>query len=299
MAGRVVACVPAWNSMQFIGPVLDSLAQQTYADLDILISVDLCDDGTAEYCARFAERHANVRVIRQTRRLGWLGNANALLREARGEFSFFAFHDDPLQPAYVARLAEALEKHPQAVLAFSDLATLDGPCGYDVLDGVSERFERCRRVFHQMGPWWVPNRGLMRMQAVRALGGMRRSLAGEYAADLPWLLRLATLGPFVRVPQTLLFKNLRRTSLSASWRSDRWNRAALKLACMGVIREAGFAPLQELYLYVEMLGIAIGLQRLKPLRELQRLLLRWLCGRSGRGLGDRRSTLRSTSGRDE
>jgi GT2 family glycosyltransferase len=276
MAGRVVACLPAWNALQFVGPILDSLAQQTYADLEILISVDLCDDGTAEYCARFAERHTNVRLIRQTRRLGWLGNANALLREARGEFAFFAFHDDPLQPDYVARLVEALEENPQAVLAFSDLATSDGSCAYDVLDGVSQRFERCRRIFHEFGPWWVPNRGLMRMRAVDALGGMRRSLAGEYAADLPWLLRLATLGPFVHVPQTLLFKNFRRTSLSASWRDDRWNRAALKLACIGVIRGARFTPLQELYLYAEALGIAIGLTRWKSMRELQRRMHDWL-----------------------
>jgi GT2 family glycosyltransferase len=276
MAARVVACLPAWNAMQFIGPVLDSLAQQTYTDLEILISVDVCDDGTAEYCACFAERHANVRLIRQTRRLGWVGNANALLREARGEFAFFAFHDDPLQPDYVARLVEALEDNPQAVLAFSDLATSNGPSVYDVLDGVSQRFERCRRIFHEFGPWWVPNHGLMRMRAVNALGGMRRSLAGEYGADLPWLLRLATLGPFVHVPQTLLFKEFRRTSLSASWRHDRWNRTALKLACMRVIREARFTPVQELFLYVEMLGIAIGLTRLVPMRELHRRMHGWL-----------------------
>jgi glycosyltransferase involved in cell wall biosynthesis len=276
MAGRVVACLPAWNSIQFIGPVLDSLARQTYADLEIIISVDLCRDGTAEYCARFAEQHANVRLIRQTRRLGWLGNANLLLREARGEFAFFAFHDDPLDPAYVARLVEALESRPQAVLAFSDLATSNGPCAYDVLDGVSQRFERCRRIVHEFGPWWVPNRGLMRMRAVKTLGGMRRNLAGEYSADLPWLLRLATLGPFVRVPQTLLFKDFRRTSLSASWRDDCWNRTALKLACIGVIRGAHFTPLQELYLYAEMLGIAMGISRWKPLRELQRRMHCWI-----------------------
>jgi hypothetical protein len=150
-----------------------------------------------------------------------------------------------------------------------------------------------------MGPWWVPNRGLMRMRAVRALGGMRRSLAGEYAADLPWLLRLAALGPFVRVPQTLLFKTLRPTSLSASWRNDRWNRAALKLACMGVIREARFPPLQELYLYAEMLGIAIGLQRWRPLRELQLRLHGNLCGRSGPAFRDPGSGLRSTNRWDE
>jgi glycosyltransferase involved in cell wall biosynthesis len=54
MNGRVVACMPAWNAATFIEPVLESLAAQTYQDLQIVISVDACNDGTAELCEAFA-----------------------------------------------------------------------------------------------------------------------------------------------------------------------------------------------------------------------------------------------------
>ncbi len=52
-------------------------------------------------------------MIRQPVRLGWIGNANALLRAAAGDYVFFAFHDDPLQPDYVERLVDALERAPE------------------------------------------------------------------------------------------------------------------------------------------------------------------------------------------
>src|ERR1700678_315944 len=123
---RVVACLPAWQAADFIGPVLESLASQTYPNVEVLISVDLCSDDTAEICDRFAMAHPNARVIRQPERLGWIANTNALLRAADGDYVFFAFHDDPLEPTYVARLVEVLERNADAVLAFSDFYTHAG-----------------------------------------------------------------------------------------------------------------------------------------------------------------------------
>jgi glycosyl transferase family 2 len=81
---KVVACVPAWNAATFIGPVLDSIAAQTYANLDVLISVDACADGTAELCEAFAATHPNVAVIRQPSHLGWVGNCTALIGAVEG-----------------------------------------------------------------------------------------------------------------------------------------------------------------------------------------------------------------------
>jgi glycosyltransferase involved in cell wall biosynthesis len=253
--------MPAWNASAFIEPVLASLAAQDYPNLEVLISVDQSPDATADVCERFAADHPNVRVIRQPARLGWLANANFTLREARGTYAFFAFHDDPLQPAYVTKLVAALEAHPDAILAFSDLLTSDGICRYTTLDDARTVFERCRRVFHAFDAWWVPNRGLMRLSAVQTLGGMRRHLGGEYCADWPWLLRLAGRGRFVRVDEPLLFKNFRERSLSQTWRSHPWNRLGVQLACMAALHEAGLAPLQELYLNLEALLYGLGLRR--------------------------------------
>jgi GT2 family glycosyltransferase len=231
-------------------------------------------------CEAFAAMHPNVRVIRQPVRLGWLGNANALLRAAEGDYAFFAFHDDPLRPTYVEKLVAKLEENPQAVVAFSDFMTNKGPRSYVLLDDASGRFERCRKIFHAMGAWWSPNRGLMRMSAVKKLGGMRRNLAGEYAADLPWLLRLATLGEFVRVPEMLLHKNLHEKSLSASWRDNFWNNAAVKLACIRIIREAHFTPAQEFYLYGESLLMTLGISCPPALRKTKEQLQGWLSRRN-------------------
>ncbi|MDJ0951777.1 MAG: glycosyltransferase family A protein, partial [Alphaproteobacteria bacterium] len=180
---RCVACVPTWNAEPFIEETLKALAAQTYPNFEVLISDDASTDGTVAICERFAAADSRFRVIQQTRNLGWVGNVNALLRAAKGEYLFFAFHDDLVEPTYAARLIEQLEANPSAVLAFCDLKTVhvdnESEIGaYEELDGIESRMERARRLILRQGDWWIPNRGIFRAEAAKRIGGLKRHLAG-------------------------------------------------------------------------------------------------------------------------
>ena len=246
---RVVALLPARNAEAFIGPTLSSLATQTYPGLEVLISDDASTDRTPAICAAFAATTPRVRYLAQPRRLGWIGNVNALLHAADGDYVFFALHDDPLEPTYVERLVAALETHPRAVLAFADVEAAGRQWTYTCLEGVSDRFDRARRILTRDGDWWVPYRGLFRPGPARQIGGMRRHVAGEFMADWPWLLRLSLLGEFVRVPETLVHKVWLKSGLSLGWRHSPWQRLGVMLSCMGVVRRAGFPWSEELRLH--------------------------------------------------
>ena len=233
---RVTALVPAWNAEPFIGATLDSLARQDHPDFRVLISVDLSTDRSAEVCAAFAARDPRFRVIRQTTRRGWVGNVNALLREVNDGYCFFAFHDDLLDPPYARELAARLDANPRAVVAFSDMDTLDEAGArktqvYAVLEGVSDPVERGRRVIAKQGFWWVPHRGLFRAAVGREIGGLKKHLAGEFSADWPWLLHLALRGEFVRVPEVWVHKRYMKFSLSRTWNFSSPQNLAVLLSC--------------------------------------------------------------------
>ncbi|MGN2392726.1 glycosyltransferase family 2 protein [Pelomicrobium sp. G1] len=249
-APPVVACLPAWNAERFIERTLASLAAQTYPNLEILVSDDASIDRTPEICARFAAADRRFRLLRQPRRRGWIGNVNQLLAAADGKYLFFAFHDDPLQPAYVARLVDALESNPRAVLAFSDVEIDHGGAErpvwrYTELDGVAERLERGRRLLRRAGHWWIPNRGLFRAEAARRVGGMRVHPGGEFQADWPWLLHLALLGEFVRVPEPLVRKTFRPGALHLTWRGTPRQWLGAGLACARVVLRAPLRPAER------------------------------------------------------
>lgn len=251
---RVVALMPAWKAAAFIEPVLEALAAQTYPNLEILISDDASPDHTAALCEQFAARHSNCHVIRQPKNLGWIGNVNALLQVADGDMYFFAFHDDVLAPEYVAKLVEALESNPDAIMAFSDLQlTLqDGTQerhAYRNLSGLDAPVARAMSVAAREGSWWVPNRGLFRAGAARRIGGMKRHWRGELSADWPWLLHMAVLGQFIRVPEILVFKTYMPDSLSKSWRRGIPDWIAVTLSCAREIHQSDLKPMAKAQVY--------------------------------------------------
>jgi glycosyltransferase involved in cell wall biosynthesis len=241
--GVVTACVPAWNAAEFIEATLDSLVAQTYADLRILISVDLSTDDTSAVCDAYASTRSNVSVVHQPTRLGWVGNVNDLLRRVDSEYTMFAFHDDLLAPQYVAQLVELLEEHPRAVLAFSDLVTTypDGReevSRYSALDGVTDPAERAGSIIRKRGDWWAPHRGVFRTAVGRSIGGLQRNHAGEFSADWPWLLHLSLRGEFVRHPEVLCFKYYKSSSLSRGWDRTAAEQGAVALSCLREVARA-------------------------------------------------------------
>lgn len=277
---RVVALMPVWRAAAFVEATLDALAAQTWPALEVLISDDASPDDTAAICERRAARDPRFRVIRQPRNLGWVGNVNALLRTARGDCYVFAFQDDLFEPDYVARCVAALEARPQAILAFSDVALVeqDGRCEikrFERLERATTRLERARPVARLEGSWWIPNRGVFRAPAARAIGGLRRHRAGEFSADWPWLLAMSLLGEMVRVPEVLVTKIYQPHSLSRTWRFGvrAWSGVAWSAA--GGVWRARIPMTEKLALTGAIAGVVLGriAHRLRraPGRALRRL----------------------------
>ena len=247
----VTALVPCFNAAEFISRTLDSLAAQTWANMEILIGDDYSSDETVRIVSEFAQGRENVRLVRRDQNVGWLRNSNDLMAQARGELMFFAFHDDIVAPDYVEKLVEALRANPQAVLSYSDmeLTELDGRRWVLTLDGLSGLSSLARgflMVREEM--WWVPNRGLFRAWVFHRIGGIKPNEQGEFQADWPWLLHMALLGEFVRVPEVLCYKFMKKGSLSKRWAHDRDQVEARRRAGIREIRQSPLGVLQKLLL---------------------------------------------------
>lgn len=234
---RVTALLPCYNSAAFIARALDSLAAQSWSNLEILIGEDCSTDNTFELVSAFAATRSDVRILRRAANLGWLRNSNDLMANATGELMFFAFHDDVIEPTYVEKLVEALRRRPDAVLAFTDVELVhqDGKqelIAFDTLSNARGPLTRGLLMGGHAGNWWVPNRGLFRADAFHRVGGIKPNAAGEFSADWTWLLHLSLLGAFVRVPETLCRKYFLKDGVSRRWAFSRAQWRALRQAGM-------------------------------------------------------------------
>ena len=251
---KVSALVPCYNAAKFLQRTLDCLAEQTWPNLEILIGDDCSTDNTLEVVRAFAKGRQNVRVLERGQNLGWLNNSNDLMANATGEFLFFAFHDDFVEPNYVEQLVNALGDNPDAILAFSDMETfeVDNTSQIWRFEEISGHISALQRGYlmavgylkavmaRKRSGWWVPNRGVFRAKAFDMIGGIRPNAQGEYSADWTWLLHMSLLGEFVRVPMVLCRKYYQKNSLAKTWAHVPEQRNALLRAG---IKEIEMSPI--------------------------------------------------------
>lgn len=113
---KISVCIPVRNGERFLSQALESVFSQTYGDFEVIVFDNASTDGTVSMVERFATGNDRVRLFRNERNIGLVGNFNACLTRARGEYIKFLCADDLLLPPCLERMASALDKHTSVSL---------------------------------------------------------------------------------------------------------------------------------------------------------------------------------------
>lgn len=116
---RLSIGLPVYNGERLVPEAIEALLGQSYKDFELIISDNASTDGTAAICRAYEARDSRVRYIRQPSNIGMIPNHNVLVGAARGEFFKWASHDDLYDEDFLQRCVDALDEHPDAVLAHS------------------------------------------------------------------------------------------------------------------------------------------------------------------------------------
>lgn len=112
----ISVCVPIYNGEEYLQETLERIYNQTYKNLEILISIDLSTDNTFEICTKLAK--PNTTLFVHNERLGWVKNCNFLISKSTGKYFSIIPHDDLIPSNYFEKLLEGFQKHPAAVNCF-------------------------------------------------------------------------------------------------------------------------------------------------------------------------------------
>ena len=106
---RVSVVVPIYQVERYVAACLQSLARQTFTDLEVIMVDDGSTDRSARIAERFGECDDRFRLLRQPN--GGLGNArNTGIAAAGGEFLAFVDADDVVPDDAYARMVRALDR---------------------------------------------------------------------------------------------------------------------------------------------------------------------------------------------
>lgn len=98
--------VPIYNVENYLRMCLDSIANQTYSNIEVLLVNDGSSDGSGAICQEFVARDSRFHYIEKEN--GGLSDArNVGIARAQGEFLSFVDSDDWIEPTYVEDLYRA------------------------------------------------------------------------------------------------------------------------------------------------------------------------------------------------
>jgi glycosyltransferase involved in cell wall biosynthesis len=192
-----------YDRRDWLRMAMDSVLDQSYANLELLVMDDGSTDGTPELLEEYARRQEPERFrFSRHENMGQARTLNRGYQMARGEILGYLSDDDLLAPDTVSRLVAELVAAPDAVAAYPGyrMINVDGAIVDTVRPIEYSPVEAFRLHDTVIGPG-----GLVRRQTLESTGGWDPAL--HWMGDLILWMRVGLAGRVVRVPEPL-----------ASWR---------------------------------------------------------------------------------
>ena len=113
-----------YNGEKYLKEQIDSILNQTYKNINLIISDDASKDGTREILKQYEEKDSRIKVFYQEKNLGYVKNFEFLLKQVKSDVFMLSDQDDVWLPEKVEKTYEKLENE-NADLAFGDLEVVD------------------------------------------------------------------------------------------------------------------------------------------------------------------------------
>ncbi len=118
----VSIAMTTYNGEKFLQEQIDSILNQTYENLEIIICDDFSKDLTIEILYAYAKKDKRIKFISNEKNLGFMKNFEKAISLTQGEYIALADQDDIWKPNKIAKL---LEKIGSYNLIHSDMDLID------------------------------------------------------------------------------------------------------------------------------------------------------------------------------
>lgn len=122
----VSVCIYNYNYGRYLSQCLESVATQTYKNIEISFSDNASTDASWKIAVDFAKRYpGKMSLVRNRENFGAGNNLANCRRNAHGKYLLMLCSDDALKPDFIARCVTLLEKHPEAAFALTHREIID------------------------------------------------------------------------------------------------------------------------------------------------------------------------------
>jgi glycosyltransferase involved in cell wall biosynthesis len=186
--------IPAFNSEKTISAAIESVLQQDYENLELIVSDNFSSDSTLDICEGFKRNDPRVTVIAQSNNIGAVNNFNFLLERANGTYFCWLGSDDKLAPEHIGLSVALLEKDSELIGCMAQ-AIFDFEVSLDIKPATyhfdCSQMQRIKEFFRNPGRSHGLFYGLYRVENLRTYRFLSREF---FAWDWCLILHLLAQG---------------------------------------------------------------------------------------------------------
>jgi glycosyltransferase involved in cell wall biosynthesis len=129
----VSICIPNYNYSRFIARCIESVLEQTYSNLEIIISDNCSTDDSDLVIQKFKDKR--IRYFRQSQNIEMMGNFDFCISQSQGTYILVLSSDDYIKPNIVEKCVSVLRSDSEiafchtAVETFNDKGRIVGVTG--------------------------------------------------------------------------------------------------------------------------------------------------------------------------
>lgn len=112
----VSVCIPTYNRVEKLQVAIKKIQEQTYKNLEIIISDNFSSDNTEASCDKLREEDKRIKYFRHEINQGPTANFEFSRKQATGKYFLWHGDDDYLDNSYIKACVDELEKSSSYVL---------------------------------------------------------------------------------------------------------------------------------------------------------------------------------------
>ena len=216
---KVSVLIPIHNGEQFLKLSVNSILEQSFSNLELILLDDGSTDKTTDVLREFSTTDDRIVLLKNEKRLGIARSLNRCAAKARGTFFARMDADDKAHTNRLARQLVEFEKYPDLVVCGSNVIYADSKMRplYRSNFPISGQDIKCSSVF--LNPF-AHSAVMMRANTFRSAGGYSEDL--DVAQDYDLWCRLIWRGRAGNITDPLMTLRRHRNSVSLIKRPTQW-----------------------------------------------------------------------------
>lgn len=214
---KVSIIITNYNNERYIANCIESAIKQTYKNLEVLVVDDCSTDNSINVINHIARKDSRIRVILNSKNLGYLRSFNIALNELRGDLVAFIDGDDWISPNKLERQVKEFEADSLLGCCGTGFARTDETGHtYEVTSYPSNNKSIRESLLQSHEVCFCGSSVMVRRDVIDVVGGYREFFIGSPAEDYDWLRRIANRYKVANLSEPMYMYRFTPTSLSAN-----------------------------------------------------------------------------------